>query len=255
MGKPDFGIEGRIAVVTGGAQGLGFAMAGALAASGANVVIADLQEEKARQASLQLAAEHKNRTMAVPLDVSRRSSVEAAAESVLKEFGRIDILVNNAGVLVQKSIDATRDEDWDFLMDINLKGVFRCSQVFGRSMVASRRGKIINISSVVGFLGAEDRILYGTSKSGVAHMTKLFAREWAKFNINANCIAPGYLLSEMTAAHFSDPVKGKQFLGAVPLGRYGDPQDVGGAVVFLASGAADYITGQVLFVDGGRMLV
>lgn len=255
MSELDFGLKGKIAVVTGGAQGLGLEMADTLAWAGADVVIADVQEEKARQAATELAGKHKNRTLAVSLDVSKRASVEAASEEALTAFGRIDILVNNAGVLVQKSIEETRDEDWDFLMNINLKGAFICSQVFGRSMMANRSGKIINISSVGGFLGAENRILYGTSKSGIAQMTRLIATEWAKYNINANAVAPGYMITEMTAGNFCDPEKSGAFLSKVPLERFGQPKDLSGAVLFLASAAADYITGQVLFVDGGRMLV
>jgi len=255
MGTPDFSLTGKVAVITGGAQGLGREMAESLAAAGADVVLADLQWDKAKQTALELAEKHGVRALGLHLDVSKRDSVEDASEQVLKEFGRVDVLVNNAGVLVQKSIEETRDSDWDFLMDINLKGVYICSQVFGRSMIANRRGKIINISSVVGFLGAEQRILYGTSKSGVAHMAKLIAREWAKYNVTANVIAPGYLISEMTAANFNDPEKGKEFLKMVPLNRFGETKDLAGPVIFLASSASDYITGQVLFVDGGRMLV
>jgi NAD(P)-dependent dehydrogenase (short-subunit alcohol dehydrogenase family) len=255
MRKIDFGLKGKIAVVTGGAQGLGLEMADALSWSGADVIVADIQEDKAKSAALDLSGSHKNRAMGCHLDVSSRSSVERVSERILREFGRIDIVVNNAGVLIQKSIEETEDKDWDFLMNINLRGVFLCSQVFGRSMLSNRCGKIINISSVVGFLGAEKRILYGASKSGVAHMTRLFAAEWAKHNINVNAIAPGYLLTEMTARNFNDPEKGKEFLKMVPLKRFGEPKDLSGAVVFLASSASDYITGQVLFIDGGRMLV
>jgi len=255
MGKTDFGLKGKIAVVTGGAQGLGREMADALSWAGADVAVTDLQEDKAKRVALEISKSRKNRTMGFHLDVSSRSSVETGSEKILKEFGRIDIVVNNAGVLIQKSIEETEDKDWDFLMDINLRGVFLCSQVFGRSMVRNRGGKIINISSIIGFLGAEKRVLYGASKSGVAQMTRLFAVEWAKHNINVNAIAPGYLLTDMTAKNFNDPEKGKEFLKMVPLKRFGEPKDLSGAVVFLASSASDYITGQVLFIDGGRMLV
>lgn len=251
----NFRLDGKVAVITGGAQGLGFMMAEALSSAGADIVIGDVKVAEAGAAALNLSEQYHNRTLAVQLDVSNRQSVEQAAQKVLEKFGKVDVLVNNAGVLVQKSIEETVDEEWDYLMNINLKGVYLCSQVFGRTMIAQRSGKIINISSVVGFVGAENRILYGTSKSGVGHMTKLIATEWAKYNINANAIAPGYLLSEMTAKHFNDPVTGQEFLSKVPLKRFGSLNDVSGSVVFLASGVSDYITGQVLFVDGGRMLV
>lgn len=255
MEKVNYEVKGKVAVITGGAQGLGYAMADALSWAGADVVIADLQVEKAQQAVRELSKVHNNRAIAVQLDVAQKASVEAASEAIVKHFGRIDILVNNAGVLLQKAIEETEEEDWDFLMGINLKGVFLCSKIFGRSMMANRSGKIINISSVVAFLGAEKRILYGTSKSGVAHMTKLFATEWAKYNITVNAIAPGYLLTDMTAANFNDPERGKEFLRMVPLKRFGEPQDIAGTVVFLASRASDYITGQVIIVDGGRVLL
>ena len=255
MGAVSFDLKSKLAVITGGARGLGYEMADTLSCAGADVIIGDVDLEGAEKAARELSKRHKNHAMPVFLDVSKRSSVEAASDSILKEFQKIDILVNNAGILSQKGIEDIQDEDWDTLMGINLKGVFLCSQVFGRSMVKNRSGKIINISSVVGFLGAASRVLYGTSKSGVAHMTKLFAREWAVHNINANCIAPGYLLTDMTAKHFNDPEKGQEFLKAVPLNRFGQPDDLAGAVLFLASSASDYITGQVLYVDGGRMLV
>jgi NAD(P)-dependent dehydrogenase (short-subunit alcohol dehydrogenase family) len=254
MEQVDFKLDGKVAVITGGAQGLGFTMAEALSSVGANIVIADIQDSKAKEATDSIAKDYRNRTCPIHLDVSDKLSIHQAAQEVFANFGKIDILINNAGIVQRKRIEEIEEKDWDHLMSINLKGVFFCSQIFGELMIRQKKGKIINISSVVGFLGAEERLCYGVSKSGVAHMTKLFASEWAKHNITVNAIAPGYLLTEMTESYFGQPEVGKRFLENIPLRRFGKSSDLSGLVVFLASENSNYITGQIFFVDGGRML-
>jgi len=251
----DFRLDGKAAVITGAAQGLGRSMAEALSSCGADVAVADIQDEKAKKTAAELSDYYGNRVFAVHLNVTDRSSVERGAKEVLARFGKVDILINNAGIVQRKKIEDLEEEEWDLLMDINLKGVFLCSQAFGKSMIENRKGKIINMSSVVGFLGAEERISYGVSKSGVAHMTRLIASEWAKYGITANAIAPGYLLTELTATVFGEGETGRKFLEFVPARYFGKPSVLSGLVVFLASDLSDYITGQVIFVDGGRMLV
>lgn len=255
MERVDFKLNGKVAVITGGAQGLGLTMAEALSSMGADIVIADIQDVKAKEAAESIGKQYQNRAFPVHLDVSDRSSIHQASQEIITQFGKVDILINNAGIAQRKKIEEVEERDWDRLMNINLKGVFLCSQAFGRFMIQQKKGKIINMSSVVGFLGAEERISYGVSKSGVAHMTRLLASEWAKHGITVNAIAPGYFLTEMTESYFSKPDVGKKFLDTVPLGRLGKPSDLSGLVVFLASEASDYITGQIFFVDGGRMLL
>jgi NAD(P)-dependent dehydrogenase (short-subunit alcohol dehydrogenase family) len=254
MEPVDFRLDGRVVVITGAAQGLGLAMAEALSSVGASIVIGDVQDVKAEEAADSIAKHYGNMTYALHMDVSDTSSINQAAQEILAKFGKIDILINNAGIAQRKRIEDVEERDWDRVMDINLKGVFLCSQAFGGSMIEQKRGKIINISSVVGFLGAEERISYGVSKSGVAHLTRLFASEWAKYGITVNAIAPGYLLTEMTESYFNQPDVKQKYLETVPLRRFGKPNDLSGLVVFLASDASNYITGQIFFVDGGRML-
>jgi NAD(P)-dependent dehydrogenase (short-subunit alcohol dehydrogenase family) len=254
MEPVDFRLYGRVAVITGGAQGLGLTMAEALSSVGADIVIADIQDVKAKEAAHAVAKHYGNTTFSLHLDVSDKLSIHSAAEEIIAKSGNIDILINNAGIAQRKKIVDMEEQDWDRVMDTNLKGVFLCSQIFGKFMIQQKKGKIINISSVTGFLGAEERISYGVSKSGVAHMTRIFASEWAKYNITVNAIAPGYLLTEMTESYFRQPDVEKKFLATVPLGYFGKPSDLSGLVVFLASETSNYITGQTFFVDGGRML-
>jgi len=254
MEQVNFRIDGKVVVITGGAQGLGLAMGEALSSMGADIVIGDIQDEKSKEAANAIARHYGNKTFPVHLNVADRPSIERASEAVIAEFGKVDILINNAGIAHRKAIEEIQDQDWDRVMAINLKGVFLCSQIFGKFMVQQRSGKIINMSSVVGFVGAEERVCYGVSKSGVAHMTRLFAADWARYNVTVNAIAPGYLITEMTANYFGQPEIGKKFLSTVPLGRFGKPSDLSGLIVFLASETSNYITGQIFFVDGGRII-
>jgi gluconate 5-dehydrogenase len=255
MEQVDFRLNGKVAVITGGAQGLGLTMAEALSSVGANIVIADIQDVKAKEAADSIAGHYRNMTFPVHMDVSDKVSVRKAAQEIVAKFGQVDILINNAGIGERKKIVEIEEKDWDRVMDINLRGVFLCSQAFGEFMIQRKKGKIINISSIAGFIGAvQGGLPYAVSKSGVAHMTRIFASEWAKYHITANAIAPGYFLTEMTQSTLNQPDVGKKLLEAIPLGCFGKSCDLSGLVVFLASETSNYITGQIFFVDGGRML-
>lgn len=254
MEKVDFKLEKKVAVITGGSQGIGLEYAKTLSGFGASIGIADIQDEKAKEVADSIAKEYRNTTLAVHMDVSDRVSINKGAEEILAKFGKVDILINNAGIIIRKKFEDVEDREWDQVIDVNLRGTFLCSQVFGRPMIQQKSGKIINISSVAAFLGMEERISYGVSKSGVAHLTRMLAYEWAKYNINVNAIAPGTIITEFNRAYLSQPDVREEFLEMIPLKRFGEPIDLCGLVVFLASEASDYVTGQVFFVDGGRML-
>jgi len=241
----------QAAVVTGGARGIGKAIAGAIARKGANVVIADISAEQAKET----AAEIGNlgvKTMGVRLDVSKSDEVIKTFEEISKEFGRIDILVNNAGITRDGLIMRMKEEDWDAVIDINLKSVFLCSKEAIKIMAKQRYGRIINIASVVAFMGNAGQANYSASKAGIVGLTKTTAKEYAGRNITANAVAPGFITTAMTDA-LPENIK-EEMKKAIPLGRFGTIEDVANAVVFLASPEAGYITGQVIHVKGGMYM-
>jgi len=249
-----FDLSGKTAIVTGGNRGIGFAMATGLAKAGAAVVIANRNADTG-----QLAADtiHKEGFMAasVPADVSRKSSVENLVAGVLEKFNRIDILVNSAGVIDRGPVEDFSEEQYDYIMDINLKGLFFCCQLAGRAMIKQGGGKIINISSNVSEVIQAGRVVYAASKAGVSHLTRGFALEWAKHNINVNAIGPGPTVTELNRKYFEDnPADLQERIDSIPMARLGDPLDLVGAAIFLASEASDYVTGQTLLVDGGSTI-
>lgn len=249
-----FDLSGRTAIVTGGSLGIGFGIARGLASAGASVVIASRREALARSAAESLQKEGLS-AVAVPTDVSQTSSIDAMVKQVIKDFGKIDILVNNAGFVIRKPAEDFTEEEWDRLMATNLRGLFFCCQRVGREMIRSRKGKIINISSVVSQVAQSGRAVYAVSKAGVSHVTRALALEWAPHNINVNAIGPGVTITDINKKHFAEhPEELRKFVEAIPLGREGYPDDYAGAAVFLASDASDYVTGQILLVDGGMVL-
>ncbi len=251
----NFDLSGRIAVVTGGNQGIGFAIARGLASVGATVVIANRRASEGRSAAEALSKEG-FKAVAVPTDVSNTSSIGAMVSKVVSDFGRIDILVNNAGIVVRKPAEEFLEEDWDRVMDTNLKGVFFCCQAVGREMIKNQKGKIINISSNISARVQPIRAAYATSKAGLNHLTRSLAYEWAKYNINVNALAPTVTVTGMNRKYFSEehPEELEMYIGQTPKGRVACPEDYIGAAIFLASDASDYITGQILYVDGGITL-
>jgi len=249
-----FDLSGRIAIVTGGNQGIGFAIARGLASAGATVVIANRRAAEGQSAAESLEKEGLS-AVAIPTDVSRRSSIEALVTKVVSDFRRIDILVNNAGIVIRKPAEEITEEEWDRIMNINLKGMFFCCQLVGKEMLRSKKGKIINISSVIAEKVQPIRSVYAISKAGVSHLTRTLALEWSKYNININAIAPGVTITPLNQKYFEEhPEQLEEFVSATPKGRVAYPEDYVGAAIFLASDASDYVTGHTLVVDGGTVI-
>ncbi|HUU65282.1 MAG TPA: glucose 1-dehydrogenase [Dehalococcoidales bacterium] len=249
-----FDLSGKVAIVTGGNQGIGFGIAKGLASVGATVVIANRRATEGQNAAESLKKEGLN-AVAIPTDVSRMSSVASLVSKVVSDFGRIDILVNNAAVIVRKPIEDFTEEEWDQIMNTNLRGLFLCCQLVGREMIKKKKGKIINISSVLSQIVQPGRSVYAVAKAGVSHLTRALALEWGKYNINVNAIGPGLTITPLNKKYFEEnPEDLKNLVASIPRGREAYPQDYAGAAIFLASNASDYITGQTLLVDGGMSL-
>ena len=244
-----FDLQGKTALVTGSSRGLGLGIALALAEAGARVAVHG-SAAVPQDAVDQIAAKC-NDCIIVTGDVSDPKACTAIIEHVVGQFGRIDILVNNAGTIKRTSAAEYSWEDWNTVLETNLSSVFRLSQLAGRHMLAQGSGKIINIASLLTFQGGILVPSYAAAKGGVGQLTKAFANEWAARGINVNAIAPGYMETDNTTALRADPVRSRQILERIPAGRWGKPSDIGGATVFLASTASDYMHGHVLVVDGG----
>lgn len=244
-------LSGQTALVTGGARGIGRAIAERLARSGANIVVADILMDEAAGTAAEIGKSGV-RTLAVRLDVSSAESAKEAVEAAMKEFGRLDILINNAGITKDGLLIRMKEEDWDAVISINLKGVFLCTKEAIKAMSKQRYGRIINIASVVAFMGNPGQANYGASKAGIVGFTKTVAREYASRGITVNAVAPGFISTAMTDA-LPEGVK-EEMKRAIPLGRFGSIEDVAASVLFLASPDAGYITGQVIHVNGGMYM-
>lgn len=247
-----FDLSGKVAIVSGGGHGLGRIMATGLAEAGANVVVCSRKIEKCEQTAEEL---NKMGVQAVALkcDLTVEQDLEALVTETIGRFGRIDILVNNAGRTWGAAVEDFKLDDWKKVVEVNVNGTFLFCQRVGRVMIGQGGGKIVNISSYAGLGGTDpehlNSIVYNTSKGALVAFTKDLATKWAPHRINVNCIAPGWFPTKMTKWTLEN--KGDSLLSRIPLDRFGEPEDLKGAVVFLSSKAADYITGQILSVDGG----
>ena len=247
MSQSPFSISGRTALVTGGAKGIGRACAEALAAGGAEVIIADMDETAGQATAKELGGSF------VRLNVTRKSEVDTVAAEITRQHGALDILVNNAGIVQNGPSEDVAMEDWQRVIDVNLNGVFYCAQAFGREMVKAGKGSIVSISSICGSVTVypQPQAAYNASKAAVNLLTKSLAVEWAKKGVRVNAVAPGYTATELTLAGRSKPEWFETWMRMTPMGRLGEPEEIANAVLFLASDAASYITGTVLMVDGG----
>jgi len=246
-----FDLRGKTAIVTGASRGIGAAAAIALAEAGADIVACSRNQE-----ALKLVVEDVRKlgrnAVQVMVDVSNLPQIQAAVREALREFGKIDVLVNSAGTIIRKPSVEMTEEEWTQVIDLNLKGTFFFCQEVAKEMIArNESGKIINVASLWASLGVPNLIGYASSKGGVGSLTRSLAAEWAKYRINVNAVGPGYIRTELNLAVQNDADRSAYVVSRIPLGRWGEPEDLKGAMVFLASKASDYITGQIVWVDGG----
>ena len=248
------GLEGKVAIITGSSRGIGRAIAQNLANAGAKVIINYASNAQAAEEVAAHINHDQKEVIAhiIQADVSYYGEAEKLVQDTIKLFGRVDILVNNAGITRDNLLLRMREDDWDAVMNTNLKGVFNCTKAVLKTMLKQRSGKIVNISSVVGLMGNAGQANYAAAKAGIIGFTKSIAKEVASRGINVNAVAPGSITTEMTS-QITEEVR-KNMLGAIPLGRLGSPEDVAGVVNFLVSTAADYVTGQTFAVDGGMVM-
>jgi NAD(P)-dependent dehydrogenase (short-subunit alcohol dehydrogenase family) len=249
-----FGLTGELAIVTGGNRGIGFAISKGLAQAGATVVIANIVGENGLKAAESLKAEGL-KASAIQVDVTKLPSLTSLVSKVMAEYGKIDILVNSAGAILRKQAEEVSEEEWDFIMGVNLKGLFFCCQQVGKEMIKKRKGKIINISSDVSQIARSGISTYSISKAGVSQLTRALAVEWGKYNVHVNAIAPGTTLTEMTRSFLEkNPDVLEERKKANPMGRLAELSDHVGVTLFLASSASDFVNGQTYHVDGGATI-
>lgn len=246
------GLNGQVAIITGGARGIGKAISRCLAQEGAHLVISDVNLEEAQRTAKELTS-GLHRSMAVEANVVDGKAVGELVDRTMKEFGRIDILINNAGITRDGLLLRMKEEDWDLVMNVNLKGAFHCTKSVLSAMSKQRRGRIVNIASVVGVMGNAGQANYAASKAALIGFTKSVAREYASRGITANAVAPGFIDTAMTQNLPADVRE--SLMKQIPLGRLGVPEDIAHAVQFLVSEGAGYITGQVIHVNGGMLMV
>jgi len=246
-----FSLNGKNALVTGGNRGLGRAMARALAEAGADVVIAGRDRAALDETAKVLSEKTARRIVPVPADVTSRKQVEAMTARALEALGRIDILVNNAGINIREPTLAQSETHFRQILDTNLVGAFLVAQSVGRHLVAQRCGSVIHLASMLGLVGLAERPGYTASKGGLIQLTRTMALEWAKAGVRVNALCPGPFETEINIPVQQDPEANRFFIERIPLGRWGRPDELGGAIVFLASDASSFMTGATLVVDGG----
>ncbi len=244
-----FSLEGLTALVTGASRGIGAAIAGALAAAGADVACHG--NDTSPDATCDQVRQLGRRSLALRGNMADPATPAALVDGAVRGLGAVDLLINNAGTIRRAPAADTADEDWDLVLDVNLSSVFRMCRAAGRHMLARGRGKIVNVASLLSFQGGLTVPAYAASKGGVAQLTKALANEWASKGINVNAIAPGYIRTDNTSQLQQDATRSRQILERIPAGRWGEPEDLGGAAVFLCSRASNFVNGHILVVDGG----
>lgn len=246
-----FRLEGKVALVTGGAKGLGQTIATALAQAGADVALAARTLSACEETAGGIGRSTGRTCRAYKADVTVGADVDALAAAVARDFGHVDILVNNAGNNIRGTIAQLSEADWDSVLDTNLKGTFLCSRAFGPAMVQRKWGRVINLGSILSVIALPGRAPYASAKAGVLNLTRVLALEWAGTGVTANSICPGPFATDMNRQLLDDPVKYQEFVKAIPMGRWGELEEITGAALFLASDASSFVTGSALFVDGG----
>lgn len=246
-----FRLDGKVALITGGGQGLGKTMAAALAQVGADIALAGRRVAPCEETAAGIVKATGRRGIGVQADVTVAADVERMVATVEAEFGHIDVLVNNAGNNIRGSVEQLSESDWDSVLDTNLKGTFLCSRLVGPKMVKRGWGRVVNLGSILSVIALPGRAPYASAKAGVLNLSRVLALEWAGTGVTVNAICPGPFGTEMNRALLDDPVKYQEFVKQIPMGRWGELEELEGAIVFLASDASSFMTGSALFIDGG----
>lgn len=246
-----FGLSGKIAIITGASKGLGKAMAEALASAGEELVINSRHLKEIKKAGQDISKKTGKKVVPVEIDISESKGADELVKIALDHFGKIDILVNNAGAMVRAPMSDVKDEDINRLIDTNLKGPMYLCRAVAKEMISNRWGRVINIGSLHSIVSIPQRPVYAATKGGILQFSKSLALEWAKYGITVNVICPGVFRTEINMDWMNDPSKAEPMLAKIPMGYFGEPEDLAGAVVFLASDESRYITGSALIVDGG----
>ena len=244
-------LDGRVAIVTGASRGLGRAIALAYAGAGADVVLAARSKPDLEETAHRVGTAGR-RALVVPTDVSVYAEVEALVRRTVGELGRLDILVNNSGVAKVAPLADMSADDWRFMLDVNLTGVFNGCRAAAPHLIAQKRGKVINVASALGMVGLPGYAIYSATKGGAIALTRTLGVEWARHNIQVNALAPGWFATDMTDPAFGDPKIGERLLRDIPMRRVGRPEEIGPLAVYLASSASDFMTGQTIVLDGGQ---
>jgi gluconate 5-dehydrogenase len=247
---PSFRLDGKVALVTGGSKGIGLAMACALGINGAKVVISSRKADELQKVVEEMTNQGLDLSW-IQADVTNKNQVDTMVNEIIEHHGQLDILVNNAGMNIRKPLVEVEESDWDQVLNTNLKGIFLVGQAAAKQMIKQKSGKIINISSILGGIGMPSQTSYAASKGGINQLTKVWASELSPYNIHVNAVAPAYIKTPMTATWLQDKERYNEIVGNTMVNRIGEQEDLGGPIVFLASNASNYVTGQILHVDGG----
>ncbi len=253
MNIPTMRVDGKVALITGGGSGIGKAAAEGLASFGADIIITEItpKMELGQQVATEIAEKYGRKVIALPLDLPDLKSIQAMTDAAVAQMGKIDVLINNAGIQIAKPALEVTEEDWDRVLDINLKGAFFVSQSVAKEMIKQKSGRIINMASQNGLIGYFNRAAYCSAKAGMVNLTRVLAIEWAEYGINVNAIGPTFIRTPLGEQTFKNQAVYDDIVSRIPLHRIGEPEEIIGAVVYLASDAASLVTGHTLMVDGG----